>query len=255
MRLRGHRTFLAHCAYILCKRPWTSLVFCDAIGEPIERIGDNTNVKPYPQQGVRCFRGEAYNIVVTEERKLNRIGRWLRAAVKPGSGLLEPAFGLVFIFLVAVPVAQEPPNILTVRVALAREIVNHLRGELSIRNEVDIALVKFHPLVFFVEPEDGGKQRFRLSMEVDFFLRLDDDELLAALAHEMGHVWIFTHFPFLHTEMLANVIGQRVAPRRSFERIYTKLWAYERTTGVPMDDLLGPVQGDVSPKIPTGDLN
>ncbi len=139
--------------------------------------------------------------------------------------------------------------------ALAREIVNHLRGELSIRSEVDIVLVKYHPLVFSVEPEDARKQRFRLSMEVDFLLRLDDDELLGALAHEMGHIWIFTHFPSLHTEMLANTIGQRVAPRRSFERIYTKLWAYERTTGVPMDELLGPVQDDVSTNTPTGDLN
>jgi hypothetical protein len=179
----------------------------------------------------------------------------LRAAVKPRSGLLEPALSFVFIFMVAVPVAQDPPNILNLRVALAQEIVSHLRGELSIRNEVDIVLVKYHPLVFFVEPEDARKQRFRLSMEADFLLRLDDDELLAAMAHEMGHVWIFTHFPFLHTEMLANTIGQRAAPRRSFERIYAKLWAYERTTGVPMDELLGPAQNDVSISTPTGDLN
>jgi len=194
------------------------------------------------------FRAKAYTIVVTDERKLNRIGRWLRATVKPRSGWLEPALSVVFIFMVAVPVAPDPPNILNVRVALAREIVNHLRSELSIRSEVDIVLVKYHPLVFFVEPEDARKQRFRLSMEADFLLRLDDEELSAALAHEMGHVWIFTHFPFLHTEMLANTIGQRVVPRRSFERIYTKLWAYERTTGVPMDELLGPVGDDrVSP--------
>lgn len=191
---------------------------------------------------------------MTEERRLNRIGRWLRAAVKPRSGLLEPALSFVFIFLVAVPVAQDPPNILSLREAVAREIVNHLRGELSIRNEVDIVLVRYHPLVFFVEPEDARKLRFRLSMEAAFLLQLDDEELLAALAHEMGHVWIFTNFPFLHTEMLANTIGQRVAPRRSFERIYTKLWAYERTTGVPMDELLGPVQGD-SASAPTADLN
>ena len=162
---------------------------------------------------------------------------------------------LAFIFLVAVPVAPDPPNILNLRTARAREIVNHLRDQLSIRNEVDIVLVKFHPLVFFVEPEDGRKQRFRLSMEVGFLLRLDDEELLGALAHEMGHVWIFTHFPFLHTEMLANTIGQRVAPRRSLERTYNKLWAYERTTGVPMDELLGPVQADVSTNTPAGGLN
>jgi hypothetical protein len=218
-----------------------------------------TFIRPHaqtlPAASTAQLPAKAYTIVVTEERRLNRIGQWFLAAVKPGSGMLEPALSFIFIFLVAVPVAPDPPNFLNSRVALAREIVNHLRGELSIRNEVDIVLVKYHPLVFFVEPEDARKQRFRLSMEVDFLLRLDDDELLGALAHEMGHVWIFTHFPFLQTEMLANVIGQRVAPRRSFERIYTKLWAYERTTSVPMDELLGPVQGDGSTKTPTGDLN
>ena len=201
---------------------------------------------------LRSFRAKAYNIVVAEERRLNRIGRWLHAAVKPGAGLLEPTFSLVFIFLVAVPVAQDPPIVLNLRVARAREIVNHLRGELSIRSEVDIVLVKYHPLVFSVEPEDGRKQRFRLSVEVPFLLQLDDDELLGALAHEMGHIWIFTHFPSLQTEMLANSIGQRVAPRRSFERVYAKLWAYERTTGVPLDELLGPVQDGVSTTAPAG---
>jgi hypothetical protein len=55
--------------------------------------------------------------------------------------------------------------------------------------------------------------------------------------------------------MLANTIGQRVVPRRSFERIYTKLWAYERTTAVPMDELLGAVQGDASTARPGADLN
>jgi hypothetical protein len=73
-----------------------------------------------------------------------------------------------------------------------------------------------------------------------FLLRLDDDELHAAIAHELGHVWIYTHHPFLQTERLANVVGERVAGRAGFEKMYTTLWAYEGTSGVPMDDLLGP---------------
>jgi hypothetical protein len=113
---------------------------------------------------------------------------------------------------------------------------------LAITSEIDLILVRYHPLVFAVEPEDSRKRRFQLSMEAGFLLILDDDELLGAMAHEMGHVWIFTHHPFLQTEMLANLIGQKVAPRKSFEKLYTKLWVYERTTGVPMDELLGPAE-------------
>lgn len=176
----------------------------------------------------------------------------LREVVKPGSAPLVPALSVAFVLLAAVPIAADPPIPLNVRVALAEEILDQLRPQLSITSEIDIALVKYHPLVFFVEPEDSRKRRFRLSMEARFLLTLDDEELAGALAHELGHVWIYTHHPFLQTEMLANEIGQRVAPRRSFEKVYTKLWAYEKTSGVPMDELLGPsLQTDDSSTVPS----
>jgi hypothetical protein len=177
---------------------------------------------------------------VREPQGLNRV-RLLRTVARTHSRLLVPAaLSVAVVFLGAVPVATDPSIFLDLRTARAREIVDHLRAELAIAGEIDIVLVKYHPLVFSVEPEDSRKQRFRLSMEAAFLVILDDDELLGALAHEMGHVWIFTHHPFLQTEMLANLIGQRVAPRRSFEKVYTRLWAYERTSGVEMDELLGP---------------
>ena len=166
-----------------------------------------------------------------------------------------PAFTVAVIVLAAVPIASDPPILLNVKTARARDIVDHLRAELAITSEIDLALVKYHPLVFSVEPEDSRKRRFRLSMEAGFLLMLDDEELLGALAHEMGHVWIYTHHPYLQTEMLANMIGQRVAPRRNFEKVYTKLWAYERTAGVPMDELLGPSRPDDSVPRPEPDAN
>ena len=166
-----------------------------------------------------------------------------------------PAFTVAVIVLAAVPIASDPPILLNVKTARARDIVDHLRAELAITSEIDLALVKYHPLVFSVEPEDSRKRRFRLSMEAGFLLMLDDEELVGALAHEMGHVWIYTNHPYLQTEMLANMIGQRVAPRRNFEKVYTKLWAYERTAGVPMDELLGPSRPDDSVPRPGPDAN
>jgi hypothetical protein len=154
-----------------------------------------------------------------------------------------PTLTAAFLFLAAVPIAPDPPKIIDLKTARAREFVDRLRAELAITSEIDLTLVRYHPLVFTVQPEDSRKRRFRLSMEAGFLLTLDDDELLGAMAHEMGHVWIFTHHPFLQTEMLANEIGQKVVPRRNFEKVYTKLWAYERTSGVPMDELLGPAAG------------
>jgi hypothetical protein len=66
--------------------------------------------------------------------------------------------------------------------------------------------------------------------------------LRAALAHELGHVWVFTHHPFLQTERLANEVGRRVVSRASLERLYKKLWAYEGTPGVEMEQVLGPLE-------------
>jgi len=117
--------------------------------------------------------------------------------------------------------------------------VDELRAELLIDNGVQVSVVSSHPLVFAVKPADTQKSRFVLSMEMGFLLMLQEDELRAALAHELGHVWVFTHHPYLHTERLANSIGQRAVSRESFEKLYTKLWSYEGTGGVAMDQLLG----------------
>jgi hypothetical protein len=130
------------------------------------------------------------------------------------------------------------------RARQAQEFVDQLRAALPIRNEVQIVVVTYHPLVFAVRPSDTDKNRFVLTMELGFLLTLKDDELRAAVAHELGHVWIYTHHPFLQTERLANVIAQRVVDRRNFEKLYSKLWMYEGATGVPIDDLLGPAPAD-----------
>jgi hypothetical protein len=181
--------------------------------------------------------------------------RRLRTVARLGSGLLVPALSVAVILLNVVPIASDPPILFNVKTTRARDMVEHLRAELDITAEIDITLVKYHPLVFSVEPEDSRKRRFRLSMEAGFLLILDDDELFGALGHEMGHVWVYTHHPYLQTEMLANMIGQKVVPRRNFEKVYTKLWAYERTAGVPMDELLGPAQTEDSTTTREPDAN
>ena len=61
----------------------------------------------------------------------------------------------------------------------------------------------------------GSGGGFTLSFEAGFAERLTEDELTAAVAHELGHVWIYTYFPFLQTEQLANEIAMRVVSRES----------------------------------------
>jgi len=158
--------------------------------------------------------------------------------------VLEPTLAVIFVLLLARPVTKDSPIAVRLKAMRAQDFVDQLRATMQIPNEVQIAVVTYHPLVFSVRPSDTNKNRFLLTMELGFLLELDDDELRAALAHELGHVWIYTHHPFLQTELQANVIAQRVVDRRSFEKVYSKLWMYEGASGVPIDDLLGPPPAD-----------
>lgn len=170
----------------------------------------------------------------------------LRRHSIPNIVWIRVALVSAFVLLNAVPVAKDFFDMVVLRTARAQEMVYQLRAALQIDSDVRVSAVTYNPLVFSVEPLDKRKDHFVLSMEINFLLKLDDTELHAALAHELGHVWIYKHFPYLQTERLANSIGLRVVPREHFEGLYQKLWTYEKAAGVPLDDLLGPKENDNS---------
>ena len=80
---------------------------------------------------------------------------------------------------------------------------------------------------------------FTATFEAGFLDSLNDDELGAVIAHELGHVWIFTHHPYLQTEELANEIALRVVSRESLDEVYEKVW---KRTGTKGDLVYLPVQ-------------
>ena len=106
-------------------------------------------------------------------------------------------------------------------------VADGLRGALDIPHPVTVSLVEANSLVVSVERLTGQDAGFSLSIEAGFLESLTEAELSAVVAHELGHVWIFTHHPFLQTEELANEIAMRAVSRESLESVYTKLW--ERT--------------------------
>ncbi len=105
-----------------------------------------------------------------------------------------------------------------------QEIVDELRARLGISAPVTATTVTSNPLIVTVEPHKDRKGEFLLSFEDGFLAELDDEELRAVVAHELGHVWIFTHHPYLQTERLANQVAMRIVSRDSLQRVYGKVW-------------------------------
>ncbi len=111
-------------------------------------------------------------------------------------------------------------------------IADDLKGRLNIVHPVQVSIVTSNSLLMSVEPVEGATPRsFELSVEGDFAGGLDDTELSAAVAHELGHVWIFTHHPFLQTEQLANEIAMRLVSRDVLALLYEKVWKRGGTKG------------------------
>ena len=105
-----------------------------------------------------------------------------------------------------------------------QHVVDDLKARLSIAQPVNVSLVATNPKLFSVVPAERDRGTFLLSVEEDFAQTLTDDELRAAVAHELGHVWIFTHFPYLQTEQLANDIAAKVVSKDSLTPLYDKVW-------------------------------
>ena len=130
--------------------------------------------------------------------------------------------------------ASEPPS----TVAL-QELVNGLKTELGIDAAVSAEIVTTNSLLVSVQPFDGNPGTFRMEFDERFLTSLDQDELKAIVAHELGHVWIYTHHPYLQTERGANTVAMRAVPRASLERVYSKVWEHQGTKG-DLARFLGP---------------
>ena len=118
-------------------------------------------------------------------------------------------------------------------------VVDRLREALGIPDVVDVSVLPQVALVVSVQPPTDRGQPFQLAIEDGFLARLSDEELDAAIAHELGHVWVFTHHPYLQTERLANQIAMRVVTRDNLASVYQKLWEHGGTKG-NLDAFLGP---------------
>jgi hypothetical protein len=124
-----------------------------------------------------------------------------------------------------------------VRNARLEKIATGLAETLELRKRVQVVIVPENDRIISVEPFLSG-EGYRVEIEGAFFDELTEEEVTAALAHEIGHMWIFAHPPYLQSEALANEIALKVVPRKPLETLYAKLWSYLGVSG-SLEDLLG----------------
>ena len=110
--------------------------------------------------------------------------------------------------------------------------VDGLRLRLEILEPVRLSLVESNPLVMSVETLGTRSGPFVIKADQAFLDTLSPDEIEAAFAHELGHVWIYTHYPYRQSERLANDIALRVVSRSTLVPVYEKLW---QRTGIKGD--------------------
>lgn len=128
-------------------------------------------------------------------------------------------------------------------IAVLQDVTDALRNRLQINERVQVELVDHNPLVMSVETLSGRTGPFVITIDRDFVRELNDAETEAAIAHELGHVWIYTHAPFVQTERLANDVAMRVISRSTFEPVYEKVWARTGIRG-NLTEFLGPPPQD-----------
>jgi hypothetical protein len=110
-----------------------------------------------------------------------------------------------------------------------QSVSDALRLRLGIMERVLVTIADRNLLVMSVETLGTRSGPFVIHADESFIETLTDEEIEAAIAHELGHVWIYTHHPYEQSERLANDIALRVINRAALEPVYGKVW---KRTGI-----------------------
>ncbi len=106
------------------------------------------------------------------------------------------------------------------------EVASGLQSVLEIPGRLELTIVKQNDHLVSAARCPEHAACYVISFEWSFLLTLSDDEIRAAIAHELGHIWIFTHHPYLQTEELANRIAVKAVSRTDLNHLYDKSQRY-----------------------------
>ena len=124
-------------------------------------------------------------------------------------------------------------------------IVEEFRSTLDISERIVVSIVRSNQLLVSVRPSPLQARTFIVRLDKHFLATLSEEELRGAIAHELGHVWIFTHSPYIQTETLANSTALELVSRDNLKHVYEKVWAYEGRQGSP-DKILNEAEEGLS---------
>ncbi len=102
-------------------------------------------------------------------------------------------------------------------------IVEEFRIRRPFPEPVTARIIRGEKKLVSVRRSPADPNTFVLTFDQDFLSTLTNEELRAAIAHELGHVFIFTHHPYLHTEALANRKAMELVPPEALEQVYRKV--------------------------------
>lgn len=119
-----------------------------------------------------------------------------------------------------------------------QRLVDGLRDRMGIAAPVAVTIVERDARTLSVRRSPDEPRVFALSAERRFVESLTADQVEAALAHELGHVWIYTHHPYLQTEQLANRVAMRAVARERLVEVYHALWGEDAVHG-SLESFLG----------------
>ncbi len=110
-------------------------------------------------------------------------------------------------------------------------IVREFQGRLHIPQTISPSIVEVNEYLVSVEPTSPAGKGFIIKFDRKFLQTLGEEEQRAVIAHEIGHIWIFTHHPYLQTEPLANEIALQLVGRESLDKVYGRVWQLEGRKG------------------------
>ena len=99
------------------------------------------------------------------------------------------------------------------------------KRQLGIHADIPVMIIKKNERLASVRPYPGRSATYLMEIDESFLATLSEDEKHAIVAHEVGHVWIFTHDPYQQSEALANEKAEGLVRQNSLVTLYKKVWA------------------------------